>query len=250
MMHVFKVFAVLTSIVISLGICSAQVSTGTPPFGSFGGGPFDTVNLGNLNVHVSVPVWHKAGRGIPFTYDLSYDSSVWYPVGVSGNQNWVAMGNWGWRGQTEVTTGYVSYDSVYSGPACYNAGTYLGQQYTQSNWTYHDSFGTAHVFSGSTVRYMGAAAYCPPDTSLSVTAGDGSGWRMFAIGISLYNVTSNSGEVIHPPVNVTGAAGTATDGNGNQVSADGSGHFFDTLSSTTPVLAVTGSGTPASPRTL
>jgi len=35
----------------------SQVATGTPPFGSFGGGPFDVVNLGNLNVHFSIPVF-------------------------------------------------------------------------------------------------------------------------------------------------------------------------------------------------
>ena len=57
-------------------IAPAQVATGTPPYGSFGGGPFDTVNLGNLNVNFVIPVFHKAGRGTPFTYDLSYDSSI------------------------------------------------------------------------------------------------------------------------------------------------------------------------------
>ena len=54
----------------------SQVATGIIPFNSYGGGPFDTVNLGNLNVHFSVPVLHKAGRGIPFVYDLNYDSSI------------------------------------------------------------------------------------------------------------------------------------------------------------------------------
>lgn len=85
-----------------------QVATGTPPFASFGGGPFDTVNLGNLNVHFAIPLIHKAGRGLPFNYDLSYDNSVWYPVGLSPNQNWQPVFNWGWRAQTEMTTGYVT----------------------------------------------------------------------------------------------------------------------------------------------
>ena len=38
---------VLASAEVVLG----QVATGTPPFGSFGGGPFDTVNLATLNVY-------------------------------------------------------------------------------------------------------------------------------------------------------------------------------------------------------
>jgi len=68
-----------TVLVVSLVLLPtsyAQVSTGITPFGSFGGGPFDVVNLGNLNVHFTIPILHKAGRGMPFTYDLSYDSSI------------------------------------------------------------------------------------------------------------------------------------------------------------------------------
>src|SRR5713101_9258474 len=78
---------------------SGQVPTGTQPFGSFGGGP-DIINLANLNSHITVPVLHKAGRaGFNLTYDLSYDTSVWYPVGSSGSQSWQSVWNWGWTGQ-------------------------------------------------------------------------------------------------------------------------------------------------------
>jgi hypothetical protein len=84
-------------IVVALGAeaASAQVATGTPPFGSFGGGP-DVINLANLNSHISVPVLHKAGRGTNFTYDLSYDSSVWYPVTSGSTTSWQPVYNWGW----------------------------------------------------------------------------------------------------------------------------------------------------------
>jgi hypothetical protein len=47
---------------LSLWACQAQVQLGTPKYESFGGGPFDIVNLGNLNVHFSIPVLHKPGR--------------------------------------------------------------------------------------------------------------------------------------------------------------------------------------------
>jgi len=73
---VLMFIAVLTVTEIAWG----QVPTGIPPHGSFSGGPFDIVNTGNLNVHFVIPVLHKAGRGVPFVYDLTYDSSVWYPV--------------------------------------------------------------------------------------------------------------------------------------------------------------------------
>src|SRR5215468_646255 len=86
----------------------AQVTTGTPAFGSFAGGP-DIINLGNNNGHLPISVLHRLGRGgFNFTYDLSYDTSVWYPVGASGSQTWQFVTNWGWRGQTEVATGYIS----------------------------------------------------------------------------------------------------------------------------------------------
>src|SRR5437016_5542 len=78
-----------------------QVATGTPAFSSMGGGPFDAVNLGNLNVHFSIPVLHKAGRGIPFTYDLSYDSSIWAPVTSGSTTTWTPVNNWGWTGTTQ-----------------------------------------------------------------------------------------------------------------------------------------------------
>ena len=78
--------ALLVIFLVTLG--SAQVVTGVPPFASTGGGPFDSINLGNLNVHFPIPIIHKAGRGIPFDYDLSYDNSIWYPVSNSGVLTW------------------------------------------------------------------------------------------------------------------------------------------------------------------
>src|SRR5258708_30231783 len=65
---------------------SAQVVVGIPPFQSFGGGP-DVINLGNLNVHYSIPVFSRAGRGMPFSYGLAYDSSVWQP-----STSWILSG--------------------------------------------------------------------------------------------------------------------------------------------------------------
>lgn len=89
---------------------SAQVTTGTPPFGTFASNSApDVINLANLNAHIAIPVLHKAGRGTDFTYDLSYDSSVWYPVTSGSTTSWQPVLSWGWRGQTEIATGYISY---------------------------------------------------------------------------------------------------------------------------------------------
>src|SRR5579862_9883914 len=72
---------------------SAQVQTGTPPFASFGGGP-DAVNRADLNDHWTIPVLNKAGRGTNFTYDLSYDSAVWYKTQSGSSYVWQPVFNW------------------------------------------------------------------------------------------------------------------------------------------------------------
>src|SRR6516164_7104863 len=107
---IFLIFLVLS------GFTTAQVATGIQQFGSYGGGPFDTVNLGNLNVHFVVPIRHKAGRGVPFAYDLTYENSIWQ-IGTSSGRNALlpvqqvnGVGSyWGWQGLGPVVSPYVSY---------------------------------------------------------------------------------------------------------------------------------------------
>src|ERR1700691_3345590 len=105
-----RIYAVLlvTAFGLSARTSLSQVATGTPPLGSFGGGPFDTVNLGNLNVHFAVPVLNKAGRGTPFSYSLGYDSSVWYPVTSSGVTSWVYLSDWGWTVESPAIGGSIN----------------------------------------------------------------------------------------------------------------------------------------------
>jgi RHS repeat-associated protein len=231
---------------------TAQTPTGTPPFGSFGGGP-DVINLANLNARIVVPVLHKAGRGSNFTYDLSYDSSVWYPSTASGTNTWTPVYNWGWTGQTQIATGYISYDYGFGqrctdshGHIYYNVGKY-------SYFVYNDAYGTSHPFPGGITF---AEPPCSPSYggSLNVTATDGSGYNLQVTvdssgGITSLQVFSSNGTQLNPPQQLGTGAGTFTDRNGNQITVNGSGQFFDTMSSTTPVLTVAGSGTPASPET-
>ena len=72
------------ALIFLASLCHAQVDTGTPAYGSFGGGPFDAINLGNLNSHFAVPMVSKPGRKMGFSYAMAYDSSVWVPTGVPG----------------------------------------------------------------------------------------------------------------------------------------------------------------------
>jgi len=159
---------------------SAQVPTGTPPFGSFGGGP-DIINLANLNSHLAIPVLHKSGRGTDFTYDLSYDSSVWYPVGSSGNQTWLPVANWGWQGSNPAGSSFVAYSMSYISGTCWNGAPAPYQEWLFSNFVYHDSFGMNHAFSYNPVYFQSpGGTNCPPNGALPPTvqpqlASDGSG---------------------------------------------------------------------------
>ena len=76
MLRIASRFAcLLIGIVVSILPASAQLGGGFPPFGSFSGGPFDTIDNANLNIHFEIPIVSKAGRGLPFKFAMNYDSS-------------------------------------------------------------------------------------------------------------------------------------------------------------------------------
>lgn len=62
--------------------------TGVYAFGSYDNKGFDSVNLGNLNVHFQIPIVSKQGRGINFAYVLAYDGLVWSSSTSAGTGYW------------------------------------------------------------------------------------------------------------------------------------------------------------------
>jgi hypothetical protein len=135
---------ILATLFLSAVGALGQVATGTPPLGTFGGGPFDTINLGNLNVNFTIPIIHKSGRGLPFDYALGYDTAALKKVVVNGTATWQLAENAGWRVLTEALTGYVAYTS--GTEICQNSrgGDVL---YTYYEWDgYYDQFGGFHEF--------------------------------------------------------------------------------------------------------
>ena len=218
----------------SAEVVLGQVATGTPPFGSFGGGPFDTVNLANLNVYFRVGVIAKAGRGIPFSHSLAYNSSVWTPVGVSGSQTWQPDSNWGLIVDTAGAAGYVTYRvtqrtcrvDVY--PPQYDT------EFAYSNWVYNDFLGASHAFN-ITVR-DGTCAGTP--YSATVQATDGSGFTITADATPSATIKSRSGVVINAPLMSESGAAVVTDSNGNQISVSSTRVFTDSLGTT--ALSITG----------
>ena len=85
-----KLVACVISLPLILAASGASAQTqganpgvGFPSFGSLAGSEFDTVNEGNLNIHFSIPVVQKSGRGMSFSgSEFVYDSLVWSAVGA------------------------------------------------------------------------------------------------------------------------------------------------------------------------
>lgn len=218
----------------------AQTATGAQPLGSITSGP-DAINLGNLNIHYAFPVFSRPGRGINFTYVLTYDNSIYQPIVSGSTTTWTPVTNFGWRGQTEVATGYVAEKSFTT--TCFISGTHdFGGSTTTTGYTYHDPFGAIHPFSGTRRVVMNEDPSCPPDSDPSFTAiaRDNSGYSITADDTG-DAISSKAGQNIHPPVTITTGSANATDSNGNQITVDNSGNFSDTLG--TVALSITGSQT-------
>lgn len=214
---------------------SAQVQLGTPAFGSYAGGP-DTVNLGNNNVRWLVPVVHKAGRGTPFSFDLVYNTSVWYPVTSGSTTTWTPN-QFGWVASTPSGGGYVTYKTLNRTCRFFMETQWVTEPYTEYYyWTYVDAFGTAHLFNGAT--YNPAPDCGPQTTTATMGTNDGSGLQLSADEDVATSLKSSKG------ASISFGSRAYTDRNGNQITQSG-GVYTDTLGTT--ALTVTGSGTPSSP---
>src|SRR5579859_2490449 len=216
----------------------AQVATGTPPFGSFGGGP-EVINLYNLNFHWVFPIVNKAGRGPSFNYALTYDSSVWQMVTVNGQDTWQPVnGTLGWQRQTDAITGYVSYNAGTTG-----CGTVYGQ------FVYHSPNGTAYQFNTPGINGMAIwSAGCGEPTSGNGVTYDDSGYTIFVTSVPTLSATvyPPSGGSITPPAvastqNPTGSA-RITDTNGNSISTNDGVTFTDTTGATVLTMSNNGGG--------
>lgn len=225
------------------GIAQSQVNIGTPPFSSLGGGPFDTVNLGSLNTHFAIPVLQKAGRGLSFNYNLSYDSSIWQPITSGTTKSWAPVTNTSWGWTSSMRGGGQAFAQSVSSTLelCVLRGIDKNQiDTTYTGWTYFDAFGTPHVFPGFSMTETGC-------TNLTKGFGpsaarDGSGYQITVSGGTITLLTAPDGTII----NAVPGSNTVTDANGNKITAL-NGTYTDTLG--TQVLVVSGNGTPTSPVT-
>lgn len=243
-------------VVLAIGLASftsdasAQVATGTYPFGTFSNGP-DVINLGNLNTTLTIPVLNKAGRGSNFPYSIVYNSAVWSPVSSSGGTYWTPANGFGWQPFSEAA--YISYTMTTSSGSCGMRGQYSWQSWTFNNVYYVDQFGKSHSFTGVNGSYInspGTADQCPPAGAQpsgglqNIPAPDGSGLFLnaaFFAGYITANLVTSSGATITPPLNANSVppsswSFSSEDSNGNLVTGT-NGVYTDTTGTT--ALAVT-----------
>jgi RHS repeat-associated protein len=248
---------VISAILLVAVTAVAQVSTGTTPLGSFSSGP-DVINLGNLNMHFAVPVISKPGRGTPFDYILSFDSSVWTPLASGGTSSWQPTTNWGWRAITEAATGYISRQRL-TVQCVLDPGTeyvpprpprYINEP-QWVNYQYHDPFGITHA------GFNNIAGGCVGDIDPSDSTSTDSAGLTLNTGTSPATVTTPSGSIFAAPLDSGTGAATKTERNGNQITTTTGNTFTDTLGMTalsvsggapSPLVLTytTSSGTPAS----
>lgn len=214
-----------------------QVAVGTYQYGAFDSLGADTINIGNLNVMFSAPVLNKPGRaGTNFTYTLFYNGSIWTPTTVGGTTTWVPDQNWGWSGQTQILSGFVSYNEINS--SCIIGGRHFPEAIL-NNYAYHDAMGIIHRFTGT--EYAGACSgYTSTPFPLHVK--DNSGLLLN----SVLSITTPKGTTFDPPDLAETGAGSYEDTNGNVISTSGSGNFTDTVG----VTALAISGTAPSPQVM
>jgi hypothetical protein len=147
---------------LAVRVEAQRMDTGLYAFGTFDSKGFDTVNVGNLNVHYEIPIVSKPGRnGLNFIYSLVYDGLVWSNVNVNWNFSWNPDPNFGFHGQLEgAVTGTLTYAA---GPYTCQDGSSVTEFY---DYTYVDATGQPHVFN------LVQGAYC--DDGTNGNSGDGS----------------------------------------------------------------------------
>jgi len=198
-------------------LCHAQtVGTGPYPFKSSEIKSLDEITPGNLNVHFAIPIVRKAGRGLDFNYDVSYDSLVWAPVISNGVTSWQPASAWGFKGLSDGGfVGSISYS--YSVSPCPGGG--LAANW--SNFIYQDPQGANHAFNFVQNLPCGSQAY---QFTGDGSSADGSGYSISQDQL----VHTLDGRTISTS-NIQANGGYVQDRNGNSINQNIVSTIVDTL---------------------
>ena len=212
-------------------------TTGIPPLSTIAGGPFDRVNLANLDVHFLIPVFSRAGV-IPFNYNLSYDSLVWVPATINGVTSWQpASGNdFGWQDIAQPVAGNVYYTGI---STVYSCGGYK-ETTTLSGYRFADPAGANHPFGGSVIIVVvTGGSGCGSSSVTPITnqpALDNSGYMLTTDSTTATVVRSDGVKFYQGAASRGQQAFTVTDLNGNTIQVANNGSrglttITDTLNS-------------------
>jgi RHS repeat-associated protein len=211
--------------------------------GSYSNGAFDSqgpevVDIGNADIHYTIPVLHKPGRAnTNFIYDLHYDNAIWASVTTGSTLVWAPSAMWGWS--TPALFGYITYQTKTF--SCLNEnipGNNRVYYTSQMNYRYVDSNNQSHAMIG--------AVYSPEVDQCGKNEVDGIGKSNDGSYITLDPdpnssatavVTLRDGSAVVPPVGASPSVASTTDLNGNTISTTGTS-FTDTLGTT--ALTITG----------
>ena len=208
--------------------------TGLYSFAPFESLQFDSINLSNLNIHFTIPVVSKKGRGQDFTYVLSYDGLVWSPVSSPGGSTsiWTHAPYYGFTGMTgEGNKGLVSWDYTVNS-YCTNTSDFSFHKY---NFFYLDPGGSKHYFN-----------YTEDNDCNSVITSTGDGSSADGSGYTFSNNVVTSPDGFQISAMSLANHGSVTDRNGNVISDVLNETFTDTTGQN--ILSITGNGTSNSPK--
>ncbi|MGB7333455.1 MAG: hypothetical protein WBD25_18865 [Terriglobales bacterium] len=216
---IFIVF--LLAVAIPLAQAQSVASNGTPNFGSFSGGP-DVINNANLNIHYTVPVFGRAGIGMPFSYSLSVDNGAWYAY-QDVYQNW----HWGVDFSTAQPVGIMAIGALFYTTSSYTC-VYKGYNYPMTRYTlgsYTGPDNTSHPFPGVWMYNYNCPDGQFPNSPTGIS-GDNSGLTVNMTTLTSGTVTLPNGTVITPPSIgpsdkiANGGTFTIKDTNNNEISVD------------------------------
>ncbi len=243
------VIAALVSGIATFSVAQVGPAVGLPQFGSFQDGGVDVLNLGNLNAHVSVPVFSRAGRMMPMNVKLLFDSaSTMVPTAFSSSYQFLPSTVWGvgWGDPALSVAGEALYRiqqfNCYYGTTKYQYDEYLYNAYI-------DPSGATHRFANLKTTIANSTPCTPVLAKQSGSANDGSGYVMNVTNGGAW-VNSPGGDYIQPEIAEIGHLPTGspsfTDANGNRISLNNSGSstFVDTLGTSAVTVSGSYSATP------
>ncbi len=227
--------AVLPTILFASVASLAQGSVpGVQPFSTSAGGPYDSVDLGNTGIFLSIPVRSKAGK-IPFSYSIVGNSG--YSIFTSGS-----------------SSGWVSYYSLTGEPMMADFGSTIGGTSSTvtcgsssdkkwSNIYVIDPTGASHPFSGTYQSGLGGCS-----VAYTQTTSDGTGYTLVipASSTSYTNLSSYNYSLYDKAGNKSSQSGstiTVTDPDSvsmNSTLSGGTTTYTDTLGATVLTAAHAG----------